>query len=196
MKNGNAREKIVDAFGKLLIERPLERISVKEVYHVAGVSKSAFYYYFHDMEDLEDAVIDLFLEDWEESIVELSRAGDSKSIPVDIPALARKQYAVFFENKGLFTALMLSPIKYRFCEKFVRVVQDRLNRIDTIVVEEDGTSRRLSRDERRFFLMGLGWRGIGWLQFLVDSSFDYTLDEFVEMMMTDCYLVNRYFARR
>jgi len=45
-------EKIVAAFGELLCEYPLSRITVKEIAQRAGVNRNTFYYYFQDIPTL------------------------------------------------------------------------------------------------------------------------------------------------
>jgi len=44
--------KIVAAFGELLCERPLNRITVKDIVQRAGVNRNTFYYYFQDIPTL------------------------------------------------------------------------------------------------------------------------------------------------
>lgn len=45
-------ERIVAAFGELLSERPLNRITVKDIVQRTGVNRNTFYYYFQDLPDL------------------------------------------------------------------------------------------------------------------------------------------------
>jgi len=45
-------EKIVAAFGELLCERPVNRITVKDIAQRAGVNRNTFYYYFQDIPTL------------------------------------------------------------------------------------------------------------------------------------------------
>lgn len=51
------QQKIVDAFGALLSERSLSRITVKDIVQRAGVNRNTFYYYFQDMPDLVEQTI-------------------------------------------------------------------------------------------------------------------------------------------
>lgn len=50
-------EKIVAAFGALLCERPLNRITVKDIVQRAGVNRNTFYYYFQDIPTLAAQMI-------------------------------------------------------------------------------------------------------------------------------------------
>lgn len=50
------REKIEQAFWECYTERPLEKISVKEICLAAGCNKTTFYYHFHDLREVLDAI--------------------------------------------------------------------------------------------------------------------------------------------
>lgn len=56
---------IVDAFVALLADRPMEKITVMDVCEASGVSRSTFYYHYHDMYELLSALfrsdVDTFL---------------------------------------------------------------------------------------------------------------------------------------
>lgn len=59
----NTRRKIIDAFFSLYSERPIEKISIKEITALANCHRSTFYEYFIDIYDLlqqeEDSIIAL-----------------------------------------------------------------------------------------------------------------------------------------
>ena len=48
---------IVSAFGSLLSERPLSKITVKDIVECCGVNRNTFYYHFRDIPDLLEQVI-------------------------------------------------------------------------------------------------------------------------------------------
>ena len=57
------RNDIKTAFTELLEERPITKITVKDVVERCGVNRNTFYYHFRDMPDLAEAVIEeSFLE--------------------------------------------------------------------------------------------------------------------------------------
>lgn len=51
------RKAIMDAFIRLLEERPLSRITVKDVVEACGVNRNTFYYHFEDIPSLIEAII-------------------------------------------------------------------------------------------------------------------------------------------
>lgn len=50
------KEAIVETFIEMLNERPLDKITVRELTERCGVSRNTFYYHFHDVYDLVDAL--------------------------------------------------------------------------------------------------------------------------------------------
>src|SRR5215469_1742471 len=56
------RDRLGQALGKLMEERPLEKISVQDVIELAGVSRSAFYAHYDEKIDLLLSDMDEFLE--------------------------------------------------------------------------------------------------------------------------------------
>lgn len=57
------RKNLMDAFWKLYLTKPVERISVKEITDMAGYNRGTFYLYFRDiydvLENIEDNVLDI-----------------------------------------------------------------------------------------------------------------------------------------
>lgn len=51
------RSAIMESLLKLLDERPLNRISVKDIVEDCGISRNTFYYHFEDMPALVEAVV-------------------------------------------------------------------------------------------------------------------------------------------
>ncbi|MDO4867510.1 MAG: TetR/AcrR family transcriptional regulator C-terminal domain-containing protein [Clostridia bacterium] len=51
------RRSIMESFMKLLDERPLNKISVKDIVEACGINRNTFYYHFSDIPDLVDAIV-------------------------------------------------------------------------------------------------------------------------------------------
>lgn len=60
------RNAIIDAFLQLLDERPLSKITVKDIVDVCGINRNTFYYHFEDIPALIEAIskreMDLLME--------------------------------------------------------------------------------------------------------------------------------------
>lgn len=50
------RNAIVSAFLQLLNERPLSKITVKDIVDSCGINRNTFYYYFEDIPSLIEAI--------------------------------------------------------------------------------------------------------------------------------------------
>ena len=76
-----AKREIKNSFIKLLTERPISQITVKDIVEDCGVNRNSFYYHFQDIYDLLDwtlqedihrlIVNEIELDNWEESIAAL-----------------------------------------------------------------------------------------------------------------------------
>ena len=51
------RKSIMESFMKLLDERPLNKISIKDIVEECGVNRNTFYYHFADVPDLLEAIV-------------------------------------------------------------------------------------------------------------------------------------------
>ncbi len=51
------RKSIMESFMKLLDERPLNKISIKDIVEDCGVNRNTFYYHFADVPDLVEAIV-------------------------------------------------------------------------------------------------------------------------------------------
>ena len=48
---------IIDAFVKLLDERPLNKITIKDIVEECGINRNTFYYHFRDVPDLIEVIV-------------------------------------------------------------------------------------------------------------------------------------------
>ena len=53
----STRRDIMDSLMRLLDERPLNRISVKDIVEDCGINRNTFYYHFADLPDLVEAIV-------------------------------------------------------------------------------------------------------------------------------------------
>ena len=51
------RKSIMESFMRLLDERPLNKISIKDIVEDCGVNRNTFYYHFADVPDLVEAIV-------------------------------------------------------------------------------------------------------------------------------------------
>ena len=60
-----AREKICHALLELLKEKDVNDITVSELIHLAGVSRSSYYYYFYRPKSILDFLVQYFLNTYD-----------------------------------------------------------------------------------------------------------------------------------
>lgn len=78
---------IVDTFLQMLDERPLTKITVKDIVERCGINRNTFYYYFQDMPDLMGEAVRV----WADQIIRDNHAFDS---PIDcISAIVQQSLA-------------------------------------------------------------------------------------------------------
>ncbi len=93
------KKAIIDSFVRLLNQKPLNQITVKDIVEDCGVSRKTFYYYYQDTCAL---VEDLFLASTERI---LSSEVDSSSLETLLLDLARQ----FYQNRKLVLHVYNSP---------------------------------------------------------------------------------------
>lgn len=81
MSSPKTQQAIMDSFVKLLNQRPLDKITVKDIVQDCGISRNTFYYHYQDIYDLLQATFSAVLENvltenvttWRESLVACTR---------------------------------------------------------------------------------------------------------------------------
>ena len=51
------RKAIMEAFVVLLNEKPLNKITIKDIVEACGINRNTFYYHFQDVPDLIEAIV-------------------------------------------------------------------------------------------------------------------------------------------
>ena len=103
-KAGRTRAALLDACEALLLEGPVEAVTLPAVAQRAGVTKPTAYKYFPD----HDALVAAFLEHLRGRIG-MELAALAAIAPEDLPAAVRHNYRKYDENARLLTRLMASP---------------------------------------------------------------------------------------
>jgi AcrR family transcriptional regulator len=123
---GRTRAQLGQALRKLMEERPLEKVTVREVIALAGVSRSAFYDHYEDKADLLLSDMDEFLERMAMLLVAVND-------PSNRVAPVREFFAHVGEAKEIRGALARSDRLQDFfdlaVEHFGRGIEARLNQM-------------------------------------------------------------------
>lgn len=98
-----AKARIRQAFTKLLREKPIQRIAVKELCQEAGVNRSTFYAHYQDIYDLLTKIEEDMLEDFQRALAPLLEPGPEAISPLEI---TRGIYRCLQENADVCTVTL------------------------------------------------------------------------------------------
>lgn len=100
-RTARTRRKLIDSFWKFYEEKPIDKITIKEITDCAGVYRSTFYQYFSDIYDVLAAVEEEMEYSYDAFLRQASNASSvsaTKEIILD-----------FYCTNGKFLALLLGP---------------------------------------------------------------------------------------
>jgi AcrR family transcriptional regulator len=101
LRTERTKRSIANAFLELRKQKPIEKITVKELSELAFINKATFYTHYHDIYDLSDQIEDEFMD----SIIR--ELPHPESIITD-PALATRELADMLIAKNDITAILFS----------------------------------------------------------------------------------------
>ena len=92
---------LTTAFWELYKEKPITKITIKDVTDRAGYFRSTFYLYFTDVYAILELIEDGILSDWETMVSEVFEHGKNEMMMEMITA--------FYEHNGEYMSVLLSP---------------------------------------------------------------------------------------
>lgn len=87
------------ALAELMQDKPLHKITIKEICDKADLNRATFYLHYRDQDELFDEILALFEKDITENIFKLTGEGDKV-------VLMSKYFDYIRNNSGLYTILM------------------------------------------------------------------------------------------
>ena len=156
-KAAQTKAALVDAFWKLYLTKPVEKISVKEITDATGVYRSTLYYYFPDVYAILEYIEEDILHDWEQLISDIF--SDHKDILLRGAFVELAPWASDFKEKhGGQIAVLLGPngdpsfqqkIKDTLQKKLFALLKIRDNNLEALLTYEACVSGVLA--------LGLKW---------------------------------------
>lgn len=156
-KAAQTKAALVDAFWKLYLTKPVEKISVKEITGATGVYRSTLYYYFPDVYAILEYIEEDILHDWEQLISDIF--SDHKDILLRGAFVELAPWASDFKKKhGSQIAVLLGPngdpsfqqkIKDTLQKKLFALLKIRDNNLEALLTYEACVSGILA--------LGLKW---------------------------------------
>ncbi|MBQ7689530.1 MAG: TetR/AcrR family transcriptional regulator [Clostridia bacterium] len=116
-----SRHLIKQAFGELLNEKPLQKITVTDIVERANISRGTFYAHYLDVYDLYAAVQNNMLEMLDE---EIDRLGIERIIG-DPSDAVRFGMQFLSENKNYFALFIKSSYAEMFLDRAMRRIEDK-----------------------------------------------------------------------
>ena len=156
-KAAQTKAALVDAFWKLYLTKPVEKISVKEITDATGVYRSTLYYYFPDVYAILEYIEEDILHDWDLLISDIF--SDHKDILLRGAFVELAPWASDFKKKhGSQIAVLLGPngdpsfqqkIKDTLQKKLFALLKIRDNNLEALLTYEACVSGILA--------LGLKW---------------------------------------
>lgn len=121
------RQAIMKAFMQLLEERPLNKITVKDIVEVCGINRNTFYYHFEDIPSLIEAIVKEETEMIAKQHSEIASVQDALEIAVSYILKQKKAALHVFQsaNRDIYERYLMQLCQYVVETYFAKVVGDR-----------------------------------------------------------------------
>ncbi|HBO62333.1 TetR/AcrR family transcriptional regulator [Olsenella sp. An188] len=170
------RANLREAFWNLYAERPIERISVREITDRAGYNRATFYLYYHDvyevLEEIEDALLGGLARLVNDRLLQGDRLDFSQHMGL-ILQLAQRY-------RGYFEVLIGEKGDPTFSRRFKEVVAPLLERF---VLPSEGLTQQESHVLLEFYLSGIVAAVSTWLSEPDPMSIDQLIDLIVREVL-------------
>ena len=123
----NTKRRLREGLLRLLEEKPINEVSVKELTELVDVNRGTFYFHYQDIYDLLRDMEQDFFDNFDRTLSENSPALDEDGFPVLDAEGAPYLHAIFsfIDDNRSFCRIMLSP---HGDMKFVELVKERIDR--------------------------------------------------------------------
>lgn len=151
---GYAKKAIRDSFIKLLNQRPLSQITIRDIVDDCGVNRNTFYYYFQDLPQLVETIVD---EEADRMIQEHPAIGSIEDCLDAIIGFALENRKAVLHMYQSINRDIFEQYQWRVCEHTVTTYVDGILTGRTV----PGSDRKLIIDYLKCVCFGFV---IGWLE--------------------------------
>ncbi|MBM6675666.1 TetR/AcrR family transcriptional regulator [Olsenella uli] len=142
------RANLRQAFWGLYAERPVERISVREITDRAGYNRATFYLYYHDVYELLEEIEGTVLGNIERLVQERLLKGDTLEFSQHMGLILR-----LAQRSRDYTRVLLGPHgDPAFSDRLKRIISPL---VDRFFLPGDETDARTRAIVREFYLSGI-----------------------------------------
>lgn len=169
------KKAIRNSFVKLLNERPLNQITIRDIVDDCGVNRNTFYYYFQDLPQLLEVIVE---EDAQRIIKEYSSIGSIEECMNAIISFALENRKAVMHIYHSTNRDIYERYQWKVCKYAVTVYIDNI--LSGRVVDEQ--DRKLIIDYLKCVSFGLI---IGWLEEGMNSDIQLRLHRLCELRQGD-----------
>lgn len=154
------RAQIIKAARELYGEKGIERTSVKDITERAGITRSLFYHYFSCKEDVTDALLDYYIEEFASDLDELAAQLDPKDTRGSIYVIARLLRYEIYDNDA-FRADLLKPENAYIYQQFMQRTAEMLSHRLVLIAQNGGVldSRKIRHPYETYYIGIVGLVG-------------------------------------
>ena len=156
MASSRSKERIRTALIELLLEKPIDKVTVTEVVERAGVSRVTYYRSFYSLHEVIDEALEAIFSQVEEIVGQRV----AKPTPAERKALELATYRVLIlyrDNVTLLQPLLMGSLSFEVVERIYGLIL-KLAPIEALEREEQAVSASLHPKSvaqmRRYFLAG------------------------------------------
>lgn len=144
-RTAKTRQALIDAFWKLYCERPIEKITIKDITDSAGLYRSTFYEYFQDSYAILEEIESNLLKSYDSLI---SNVPDIQTV-----AEAKELLIVFYAQNAEHIAILTGPegdpqfvvkIKHKVADVLQNLFPNHLNSLEADLFIETAASTVIS----------------------------------------------------
>ncbi len=137
MKGDLRKSQILDGAKKLIARNGYYQTHVEDILREVKIGKGTFYLYFKNKEDLFIAILERFLDEWEEVVLKVTAEPGHKDLQSYFQALITRSLYFFKQNKELCNIHLrigpgisdvFEPYIERFEQKMLKYVADELQK--------------------------------------------------------------------
>lgn len=171
-----SKKMICDALADLILEKPIEKITVTDVVKRADINRGTFYAHYTDIQDVMDSIFKEAFATISDTIEQQVASGNNPPGP---PILLHKIQEFFEENKSLYERILASSYAISFLD------QGRALFIDTMLKYE-GHYNSSSADDYEFLLRFCSGAIMNIYRDYFSNKLDMTFDELTEKVAAAC----------
>ncbi|MBQ3546110.1 MAG: TetR/AcrR family transcriptional regulator [Lachnospiraceae bacterium] len=117
------RRSIINAFIELRSQKPIEKITIKELAELACINKATFYSHYHDIYDLTEQLENEIINSIVEGIPDTVFLNPKEDIEV--------LFEAFLAKKSLTDILFSGSRSYAFAQKMEQILKKHIYKIDS-----------------------------------------------------------------